>query len=548
MTGHFLILDCFVDEPACLGVPPFVSPYPRYIYGALVCAGIDPSKITYETIEELRERDYRLRGQYATVFMIGGAVVPGRYLGSRIGTAAETGKILSRNPDQEFAVGGLISRVLETGAGNALLVRNDIEKYAFTAALGRAEDSIREPVELAPWAGAGAAIASLHPGRPDLIFEIETYRGCPRERHCSFCSEGLIKEIQFREPGHILEEIDELIRNGATRFRLGRQADILQYRSSMRGFRGGFPKPDPAPIRELFRELKSRMARGDIRVLNIDNANPGTIAHFPELSARILESIADTITPGDTLALGVESFDPEVVRANSLKVNGDEAERAVRLVNDVGGHRVDGIPVLLPGINLLHGLRGESDTTFEVNYRRLVEMRDRGLLVKRINTRQVQPFPGTPCRENRTTISSRVRNRFEFYREKIRREVEHPMLERIYPAGTVLKEVNILETRSGVSYGKQIRSYAITGRFPLELEKGIFLDGMVTGHRERSVDVLPCPIRINSLPQKGLEAIPGIGRKKSSGIIMRRPFSSREECENLLEGVPESIASAIVTG
>ena len=39
MGERFLILDCYVDEPACLGVPPFVSPYPRYIYGALIDAG-----------------------------------------------------------------------------------------------------------------------------------------------------------------------------------------------------------------------------------------------------------------------------------------------------------------------------------------------------------------------------------------------------------------------------------------------------------------------------------------------------------------------------
>ena len=29
------ILDGYIDEPACLGVPPYISPYPRYIAGAI---------------------------------------------------------------------------------------------------------------------------------------------------------------------------------------------------------------------------------------------------------------------------------------------------------------------------------------------------------------------------------------------------------------------------------------------------------------------------------------------------------------------------------
>jgi len=35
-----LIIDGYVDEPACLGVPPYMSPDPRYIAGALVEKGI----------------------------------------------------------------------------------------------------------------------------------------------------------------------------------------------------------------------------------------------------------------------------------------------------------------------------------------------------------------------------------------------------------------------------------------------------------------------------------------------------------------------------
>ena len=30
-----LIVDCYTDEPAGLGVPPYLGVYPRYLYGYL---------------------------------------------------------------------------------------------------------------------------------------------------------------------------------------------------------------------------------------------------------------------------------------------------------------------------------------------------------------------------------------------------------------------------------------------------------------------------------------------------------------------------------
>ena len=108
----YLILDCYVDEPACLGVPPFISPYPRYIAGALIDAGIDPSQITYITIDSLRETDYIIEGEYSCVFLVGGASVPGKYLGTKIGTLSEISRIIERNSRLHIAAGGVVNRAL----------------------------------------------------------------------------------------------------------------------------------------------------------------------------------------------------------------------------------------------------------------------------------------------------------------------------------------------------------------------------------------------------------------------------------------------------
>ncbi|HQP49490.1 MAG TPA: radical SAM protein [Spirochaetota bacterium] len=538
--GGYLILDCYVDEPACLGVPPFIAPYPRYLYGALMDAGIPGDLITYLTIDALRESDFLLRETYRAVFLIGGAVVPGKYLGYRIGTLTEIRTITSRNSGQMFYIGGLISHVMKEER-NVLPVLNDIEQYAFTLAKGAPEDTRRTYGDLARWAVRGAQAVRYHPDYPELICEMETYRGCPRLTRCSFCSESLKEGTSFREQSHILDEIDALTACGITRFRLGSQPDILQYRSSLTDYKNGFPRPSPGEVAKLFSSLKSKVASGAVTLLNIDNANPGTIVNFPEESSEILAAIAEAVTPGDTMSLGVESFDPAVIARNNLKVTAEELITAVEIINQAGGGRVDGIPVLLPGINLIHGLPGENADTFRTNYEVLKDILNRGLLLKRINIRKLQPFPGTGTWGTKPSMKGTVRNRFEYYREKIRDEIDHVMLQKIYPVGTVLRDLRIEDTRYEYSYGKQLGSYAITTVLPLVLPKKEFTDAVVTGHRERSLNALPVPVMINDLPLKALASIPGVGKGLGENIILARPLRDISELETIAPSLHEKI-------
>ncbi len=544
MLKSCLIVDCYVDEPACFGVPPFISPYPRYIFGALADAGVDPSAIRYATVDDLRRTGYAIGGRHDAVFLVGGAVVPGKYLGAAIGTVPEINSIFDANPGHRFVVGGLLGRMPWPERPNTHFVRGDIEKYAHGLARGRAVDAPRTGAEIARWAPAGAAMIALHPEFPNVICEMETGRGCPRERHCSFCSEGLVPGVEFREIGDILSEIAALAGRGASRFRLGRQADILQYRNDPSVRRNGFPRPDPGPPRELFGELRAMRDAGLVRTLNVDNANPGTIAAFPVESAAILEAIVKSVTPGDTLAMGVESFDPAVAALNDLKADAAGVRLALRAVNEIGGGRVDGIPVLLPGVNLLHGLRGETPETFRINHRELVAIRDEGLLVKRINIRTVLPFPGTAMAAHGVATGGRTELRYRHFRERIRKDVELAMTREIYPPGTVLRDVVIREGRPGYSLGKQIASYSITARVPGDIANGTFLDAIVVGHRERSVTALPVPVMINELPASALALIPGVGKKKAGDIVLRRPFSNVDEALPFFEGVDAGIIGA----
>lgn len=528
----WLILDCFVDEPACFGVPPFISPYPRYIYGALVDAGVSGNSIEYLTIDAIRESGLALEKNYRCVFVIGGAVVPGRYLGSKIGTSAEIGDIICKNASQRFVIGGLVSEKISAAFSNALIVRGDIESAAYEIARSDScGDSAkrRSYEELERWATLGAPVVRLHPDYLHCIAEIETYRGCPRTRHCSFCSEALFREVNFREQSAILAEVDELIACGVRRFRIGRQADILAYKCNSANVIDSFPEPDVDEVCALFDALYERRASGAILRLNIDNGNPGTIVNFPEKSHTILESIARAVSPGDTLPLGVESFDPAVIARNNLKVDAARCMEAVRIVNDAGGRREDGLCKLLPGINLIHGLAGESKDTFKRNYEALAAIAAGGLLLKRINIRSLIPLSGEAPK-----IAATVEQRYRFYREKIRNEIDAPMLRKIYPLLTVLDDMRVEETRFDVSYLRQLASYAIAVKVYAKYPLKSLMRVAVTGYAERSLSGIPVPFAINRVPAKLVESLPGVGKRAASDIVLARPFGASKELEKIV--------------
>ena len=76
-----VILDGYVDEPTCLGVPPYISPYPRYIAGA-VWEYDSHATVSYVTIDQIRNDRSRLEmlSNSDLLVVIAGMSVPGRYL------------------------------------------------------------------------------------------------------------------------------------------------------------------------------------------------------------------------------------------------------------------------------------------------------------------------------------------------------------------------------------------------------------------------------------------------------------------------------------
>src|SRR5512137_635160 len=96
------ILDGYIDEPTCLGVPPYISPYPRYIAGA--AWDYDPkTQVIYVTIDQIRNKTSLLdtAGKSDLLVVIAGMAVPGRYLSGFPVSPHELLKNLSTIPKQQ---------------------------------------------------------------------------------------------------------------------------------------------------------------------------------------------------------------------------------------------------------------------------------------------------------------------------------------------------------------------------------------------------------------------------------------------------------------
>jgi radical SAM superfamily enzyme with C-terminal helix-hairpin-helix motif len=553
-TLSVTLVDGYVDEPAHFGVPPYISTYPRYVAGALVDAGVPESAITYHTIDALRDERQRWQDVATAdlVVYVGGMTVPGKYVGGtpaepdevrRIAWTAE-GTTLMGGPVR-FGVGDENEGATETERDDLdydFVAKGDVEAAAYDLVHGGLEgfsNRMRDNDEITRWAQQGAFVVEQHPNHPEyLIAEMETSRGCPYR--CSFCTEPLYgADPSFRTPDSVVAEVDALADHGLRHFRLGRQADILAY-----GGDGEAPNPDA--LRELYGGIRD--VAPNLGTLHLDNMNPITIVRWPEKSREGIRIIAEHNTPGDTAAFGLESADPVVQEQNNLNVTADECFRAVKIVNEAAGWRPDGdreraptfgsdatrrLPKLLPGINLLHGLQGERTETFEHNKRFLQRLYDEGLMVRRINIRQVMSFEGTEMSDTGAEIAHDHKKLFKQYKTEVREEIDNPMLQRVAPPGTVLKNVHTEYHQDGKTFGRQLGTYPLLVAVPGERRLGEVIDVAVTDHGYRSVTGVPHPLDLNSASMDELSAIPGVGQSGAGDIVVDRPHESVPEIDGL---------------
>lgn len=482
----YTILDCYTDEPSGLGVPPYLGTYSRYIYGAL-----RKEKPYYITIDDLRNlRKYGSKGidkekeiitntkiynltrsaeeisriidKTTVLIVVSGINTPGKYLSAVPGTLPEITELIRNINCRKILTGpaAIIGSRLEGGKKPEQFDRNVYDEINYNYLDINDYNKIK--------AKQGAEIVKQIPYQ--IISEIETGKGCDIG-HCSFCTEPLKSNVQFREPKDVVAEIQELSKSGVEHFRLGKQTCFYTYKYG--------------DVKEIEKLLKTT-SKLKPKTLHIDNVNPNKV--ITGNGEKITKLIVKYCTPGNVAAFGVESFDIEVVKNNSLNTAPEVAYRAIKVLNKYGAERVNGMPKFLPGINLIFGLIGETKNTFEENYRWLKRILDDGLMLRRINIRQVVPFEGTKLYEEAGTKFIRKNKRHYWsWRKRIRREIDFPMLQRLVPKGTIFKDVRMEVHDGNTTFGRQFGTYPLVVGVKKRLELGKYYNIRIIGHMLRSV-------------------------------------------------------------
>jgi len=456
----YTILDCYTDEASGLGVPPYLGTYPRYIYGQLKTEG---HEVAYITIDDLRlwkrykkikkepsEKEktniliYNLTKNDAeevlenteVLVIVLGVHVPGKYLTALPGTLQEVKDI---NCEKILTGPAVFGTQLEGGKFYEK-VQHDFEIKDYGVSFN----------DLDKFALAGAEILKHIPYR--VMIEIETGRGC-KVGKCSFCTEPIKSKFVNRKMESVVKEVKAYYKQRARYFRLGKQADF--YASDR-------------PI-ELLQQIRKECP--EIEVLQIDNVNPNSVV--APGGEEITKAIVEHCTAGNIAAFGVESFDPVVVKENLLNTTPAMAMKAIRIINKYGADRGEnGLPKFLPGINIIFGLLGETKETHKKNMEALQQVMDEGLMLRRINIRQVAVLPDTYLEKHGGTKYLRKNKQYYWkWRNEIRQKIDYPMLQRILPKGTIMSDVFTEMYDGKTTFCRQMGTYplviGVKGRLPL---------------------------------------------------------------------------------
>ena len=530
-----LLVDGYIDDPAALGVPPYISPIVRAIAGAALDAGAD--RLEYLTVDMIR-KGARVPAADVSVVMSGNTV-PGKYLRSMPMSVRELEALFPKLSGWRL-VGGSAA---DTKIAECFdfVIRKDLAASLYDGMSGKeVGERYRTLDEWNRWMMLGADIVEQHQDFPEpLIAEVESYRGCHRwsTGGCSYCIEPLKGRPLMRSPSDIVAEAEKLRNLGVRNLRVGGQTCIVSYGSEDDS---PVPRPNPEAVAELFEGLEAL----EFDVLHVDNANAAVISSYHDESEQVLETLTRCCTDGNVLALGMETADPRVVIENNLNSTSEQVLDAVRTINRIGGSRgPNGLPRLLPGINIVCGLDGETADTYRMDMDLLRAVRDEGLMVRRINIRQVLPVR----REFDVRVDQR---RFKRFKEEVRSDIDRVMLERVAPYGTVLRDVYMEIHDGNTTFGRQIGSYPLLVGIPYKVNLDTFQDVFVTDWGFRSITGVTYPFDINSQPMTALAALPGIGKKRASKIVMERPLTGFDDLQRVVEDphVVDGLRELVVFG
>lgn len=462
-----VILDCYTDEPSGYGVRPYLGTHQIHLSQALAYSNIPHS---YLTIEDLRfaSGDYKstngisnlhtynrtkncldafeIINQAETIYIIMGCFIEYNYFTCIPPKSSEVHRYLKETKAKKvlfYVMGtknGISTEYQSSELKNSINVeehgntyRYILEGHSVPILNFKLEDfNLIKPNYPLLNKISSSEIPIIQQLNYPIIAEIETGTGC-NTPFCTFCIESVrAPKTTYREPSSIISQIKALYNSGVRHFRLGRQPNFYHYQ-----------KQNVSKMEELLYGIRESCP--DLETLHIDNAN---IINVINKSGReITRLIAEFCTSGNITPFGIESFDDEVRKKTGVVGSAEQVMQAIEIVNEYGqGKGNDGFPVVLPGINLIYNLPGQTSKTHEINMKYLRKILDSGFHTRRLYYRNMTRPTGVSFETGPNSTEEYNRNFKEIINDFIM-----PMQEEIYPKNTLLKNFREIKNEENTS-------------------------------------------------------------------------------------------------
>lgn len=148
------------------------------------------------------------------------------------------------------------------------------------------------------------------------------------------------------------------------------------------------------------------------------------------------------------------------------------------------------------------------------------------MLLRRINIRQVVDLKGNSIKIDKTY--------FKKFKRIVNNEINRPMLQKLLPYGSVLKNVYLEINVGNSTYGRQIGSYPILIYLPYKTSINKFVDVRIYDHGYRSVSAIEYPLNINKTGFTMLKNIPFIGKKIAAKLVRNKSIKSKDELKKII--------------
>lgn len=202
-------------------------------------------------------------------------------------------------------------------------------------------------------------------------------------------------------------------------------------------------------IENLFKGIWEKCPK--IKTLHIDNVSPHNVN--TEAGEKITEVVAKYTTAGNITPFGIESFDPIIREKCNLNGSIGDIHKSIEIINRYGKERgSNGIPKLLPGINIIYGLDGQSENTLKFNLENFNKILESGNFVRRVFVRKLT----SPFGEQFDSYSNEALQEFNEWSTLIENDLIVPMLKKVFPIGLEISELRMEMYKEGNSILRQM--------------------------------------------------------------------------------------------